>query len=76
MDTFPADLDILAQCQPVYESHPGWKEDISSVKQFRDLPLNAKRYVQRVEELTRVPVDIVSVGPGREETIVISNPFA
>jgi adenylosuccinate synthase len=76
MDTFPADLDVLAQCEPVYESLPGWAEDISTVKQFRDLPLNAKRYVQRVEELTRVPVDIVSVGPGREETIVITNPFA
>jgi adenylosuccinate synthase len=76
MDTFPADLDILASCEPVYETHPGWTEDISSVKTFRDLPLNAKRYVQRVEELTRVPVDIVSVGAGREETIVINNPFA
>lgn len=76
MDTFPTDLDVLAQCEPVYESLPGWAEDISTVKQFRDLPLNAKRYVQRVEELTRVPVDIVSVGPGREQTIVITNPFA
>ena len=75
MDTFPADLDVLAECKPVYESHPGWKEDISTIKNFRDLPLNAKRYVQRVEELTRVPVDAVSVGPGREETIVITNPF-
>lgn len=76
MDTFPTDLEILAECIPVYESLPGWTEDISTVKQFRDLPLNAKLYVQRVEELTRVPVDIVSVGPGREETIVINNPFA
>lgn len=76
MDTFPTDLDVLAKCEPVYEELPGWSEDISTVKEFRNLPLNAKRYVQRVEELTRVPVDIVSVGPGREETIVITNPFA
>lgn len=76
IDTFPTDLDVLAECEPVYETLPGWTEDISTVKEFRDLPLNAKRYVQRVEELTRVPVDIVSVGPGREETIVITNPFA
>lgn len=76
MTTFPADLDILAQCKPVYEELPGWEEDISKIKRFKDLPLNAKRYVQRVEELSRVPVDIVSVGPGREETIVINNPFA
>lgn len=75
IDTFPADLDILAQCKPVYEEHPGWDEDISTIKRFKDLPLNAKLYVQRIEELSRVPVDIVSVGPGREETIVISNPF-
>ncbi len=76
IDTFPTDLDVLAECEPVYETLPGWTEDITTVKEFRDLPLNAKRYVQRVEELTRVPVDIVSVGPGREETIVITNPFA
>lgn len=76
IDTFPTDLDVLAECEPVYETLPGWAEDITTVKEFRDLPLNAKRYVQRVEELTRVPVDIVSVGPGREETIVITNPFA
>ncbi len=76
IDTFPTDLEVLAECEPIYETLPGWTEDITSVKEFRDLPLNAKRYVQRVEELTRVPVDIVSVGPGREETIVITNPFA
>jgi len=76
METFPADLDVLAQCKPIYEEHPGWEEDISKITRFKDLPLNAKRYVQRVEELSRVPVDIVSVGPGREETIVINNPFA
>lgn len=75
LETVPTDLEILAQCVPVYEELPGWNEDISTIKEFKDLPLNAKRYVKRIEELSRVPVDIVSVGPGREETIVINNPF-
>lgn len=75
MDTFPTDLEVLAQCKPIYEDVPGWEEDISTVRDFKDLPLNAKRYVKRIEELSRVPVDIVSVGPGREETIMINNPF-
>ncbi len=75
MDTFPADLDILAACKPVYESHPGWTEDISTIKSFDELPENAKKYIKRVEELSGVPVVIVSVGPGRDETIIVDNPF-
>lgn len=74
-DTFPADLDILAECKPVYESHPGWTEDISKITSFDELPENAKKYVKRIEELSGVPVVIVSVGPGRNETIIINHPF-
>ncbi len=74
MDTVPADLDILAACKPVYEEHPGWTEDISTITVFDDLPENAKKYVKRIEELAGVPVIIISVGPDRAETIVIENP--
>jgi adenylosuccinate synthase len=76
LDHFPADLDILAECEPIYETLPGWEEDISGVRDYADLPENTKRYLQRIEELAATPVQIVSVGPGREETIVLRNPFS
>ncbi len=73
---FPADLNVLSGCQPIYETLPGWKEDISSIRRFEDLPQNTKAYLRRIEELTETCIDIVSVGPGREETIVLNDPFA
>ncbi|MBW2099473.1 MAG: adenylosuccinate synthase [Deltaproteobacteria bacterium] len=73
---FPASLKVLAACTPVYETHPGWTEDISSVRSIENLPQNAKKYLKRIEELCDVPIDIVSVGPQRDETIVVRNPFA
>jgi adenylosuccinate synthase len=73
---FPADLDVLARCQPVYITLPGWQEDISGVRRFEDLPENTKNYLRRIEELMETPIEMISVGPGREETIVINNPLA
>jgi len=73
---FPADLNVLSRCEPVYESLPGWREDISNIRRFEDLPENTKNFLKRIEALTETPVDIVSVGPGRNETIVMKNPFA
>jgi adenylosuccinate synthase len=73
---FPASLKILGSCKPVYEVLPGWTEDISGIRKLEDLPENAKKYLNRIEELTETPIDMVSVGPGREETIVINNPLA
>jgi len=75
MNHFPADLKILAKCKPVYEEHPGWNEDISKMKTFDELPENARKYLKRIEELTQTSIVIVSVGPGRDETIVLNNPF-
>jgi adenylosuccinate synthase len=75
LNHFPADLDILAACNPVYETLPGWQEDISAIRKFKDLPKNAKNYLNRIEELVETPIDIVSVGPGRKETIVLRNCF-
>ncbi len=72
---FPASLKILGSCKPVYDVLPGWQEDISGIRKFKDLPENAKKYLSRIEQLTETPIDIVSVGPAREETIVINNPF-
>ena len=72
---FPASLDVLAQCKPVYETMPGWTEDISTVRKFEDLPQNTIKYINRLSELIETPVQIVSVGPGRDETIVLDNPL-
>jgi adenylosuccinate synthase len=71
---FPANLNKLAACKPVYESLPGWIEDISEVRRFEDLPQNTKDYLKRIEEISMTPIDIVSVGPGREQTIIVRNP--
>ena len=75
MDTFPANLKVLAECKPIYETLPGWQEDITGIRTFADLPDNTQRYLKRVEELTGTPVQIVSVGPGRSQTIIVENPY-
>jgi len=75
LDDFPASLKVLGESKPVYETLPGWSEDVSGLRKFEDLPQNTKNYLRRVEELVETPIQIVSVGPGREETIVIENPF-
>ena len=72
---FPPDIKLLKECTPVYETHPGWKQDISGMTDFSKLPENAKKYIARVEALCNVPIKIVSVGPGREATIIKENIF-
>lgn len=67
---FPPELTVLAECEPVYEEFDGWTEDITKVKKYEDLPENARKYVDRVEELCECPIGIVSVGPDRNETII------
>lgn len=68
---FPASLKELAKCEPVYEEFDGWKEDISSVRKFEDLPDNAKKYLRRIEELVGVRIALIGVGKDREQTIVV-----
>lgn len=75
LHNFPAGIETLTGCKPVYETMPGWEEDISAITDFERLPPNAAAYLKRIEELTGVPVQIVSVGPRREQTIVLENPF-
>jgi adenylosuccinate synthase len=72
---FPASIKILKACKPVLETLPGWSEDISDVRTIDTLPQNAKNYLSRIEELTETPINIISVGPGRDETIIVKNPF-
>ena len=66
---FPANITRLAQAQPVYATLPGWEEEITEVKDFQDLPANAKDYVLRVEELIGKPIKMIGVGPRRDQTI-------
>ena len=75
LNDFPASLSVLGKCKPVYETLPGWPEDISGSKTMDDLPMNAKNYLKRIEELTETPIHIVSVGAERTQTIVGRNPF-
>jgi adenylosuccinate synthase len=68
---FPSSLETLSRCKPVYEEIEGWsEEDMKGVKSYEELPENAKRYVERIEELVGVKVSIVSIGPKRSETLV------
>ena len=66
----PADLDQLGRCRPVYETVPGWQENIMQARRLNDLPANARRYVDFIAEKTGVPVSYISVGPAREQFIV------
>ena len=71
----PASLRTLEQCEPVFEELPGWQEDLSKIDSLADFPSAARRYIQRVAELTGTPVAIVSVGPNRHQTKVLHELF-
>ena len=75
IDYYPASLKELDRCEPVYEELPGWDEDITGVKKFEDLPINAQNYLKRVSELSDTPLATVSVGADRIQTIIIKNPW-
>ncbi|MFO1205132.1 MAG: adenylosuccinate synthase [Burkholderiales bacterium] len=75
LDILPAGAEALAECEPVYEEHPGWSDSTVGIKQFTALPDAARRYLKRIEEVCGVPVDLISTGPDREETIVLRHPF-
>lgn len=75
IDEYPANLNILKKCEPVYEELPGWTEDITGCKSLDELPANARHYVERVSQLTGIPLSTFSVGPAREQTNIVSNPW-
>ncbi|WP_100159780.1 adenylosuccinate synthase [Proteus columbae] len=75
IDTTPLAADDWEGIEPIYESMPGWNESTFGVKDHAQLPQAALNYIKRVEELTGVPVDIVSTGPDRSETIILRHPF-
>ncbi|HHY74914.1 MAG TPA: adenylosuccinate synthase [Bacillus bacterium] len=75
IEEFPASLKVLSECEAVYEEMPGWTEDITGVKKLDELPANARHYVERVSQLTGIPLSIFSVGPDRNQTNVIHSVY-
>ena len=75
MHEYPASLKVLAQVEPVYEELPGWQTDTTAIRRYEDLPLNARRYVERLSECAGARLGIISVGPDREQTIVLEPMF-
>jgi adenylosuccinate synthase len=74
-DILPVGAEDLAQCEPVYEEIEGWRESTVGIKRFDELPQGARAYLKRIEQICEVPVDVISTGPEREETIVLRHPF-
>ncbi|HEX8873808.1 MAG TPA: adenylosuccinate synthase [Nitrosospira sp.] len=71
----PVGADELARCEPVYEEMPGWTDSTVGIKNLEQLPDAARNYLKRIEEVCEVPIDMISTGPDREETIVRRHPF-
>lgn len=71
----PADLAAFERCRPIYETLPGWKENISAARKISDLPETAQQFLEHFSQLVDVPIGTVSVGPERDETIMLKNPF-
>jgi len=72
---YPASLKVLDEVEPVYEELPGWQSDITGIRRYEDLPLNARRYVERLSECAGARLGVISVGPDREQTILMEEMF-
>ncbi len=75
LDGAPLGAEALAACEPVYEELPGWADSTVGVRQYQALPANAQAYLRRMEELSGAPIDLISTGPDRLDTIVLRDPF-
>ena len=75
IDIMPAGADAVAECEPIYEEFPGWKESTFGVQKWEDLPESAQRYLTRLAEVAGAPIAVVSTGPDRVQTILRANPF-
>lgn len=73
LDYFPASLEDLAECEPVYEEFDGWDDSVADARSYEELPENAKKYLKRIEEFTGVKIAIISVGPKRDQTMMVGN---
>ncbi len=75
ISTFPSDIRSVSRLEPIYEECEGWEEDINGVREKEALPQSTHRFLARIEALVQLPIDMISVGPERAETIIIRNPF-
>jgi adenylosuccinate synthase len=75
IDILPLDADDIVQCEPIYETFPGWSGTTAGVTRWDDLPENARRYLQRMQEYIGAPIDMVSTGPDRDHTILLRHPY-
>jgi adenylosuccinate synthase len=75
IDILPYGADSVARCEPVYEEFAGWSESTCGIRDWDQLPANARRYLQRLSEVLGVAIDLVSTGPDRDQTIVLRHPF-
>lgn len=72
LEHYPSNLDMLAKCQPVYETLDGWQEDVMPARRMADLPTNARRYIEYIAQATHTPISFVSVGPGRDQIVQVA----
>jgi adenylosuccinate synthase len=75
LDYFPSDVSGQSACRPVYEEMRGWKDSTFGARSWEDLPVNAVNYIRRIEELTGIPVTLLSTSPERDDTILVKDPF-
>ena len=73
--TPPAGAEAFAECKPIYEELPGWRESTLGIQTYNALPRNARKYLERISEVSGYPIDIISTGPDRNETIILKHPF-
>lgn len=74
-ELLPMGADEVARCIPVYETLPGWRESTFGARRWEDLPYEARAYLHRIEEFCEIPIDVISTGPERDETILRRHPF-
>jgi adenylosuccinate synthase len=75
VDILPYGADAVGRCEPIYEEFAGWTDSTFGLRSWDELPVNARRYLERLADVLGVPIDLVSTGPDREQTIVLRHPF-
>jgi adenylosuccinate synthase len=75
LEVLPLDADEISDCVPIYETMPGWSETTAGLTNWEQLPINAKRYLERMQALIGAPIDMVSTGPDRVHTILLRHPY-
>ena len=75
-DILPMGAEDIERCKPIYETMPGWSQSTVGVTQYDQLPAAAQKYLHRIEEVTGVPIHMISTSPDRDHTILLRNPYA